>query len=177
MLRPGAAPRPAPPTSTLDSPPDPTESAARVFPLPHVLNARKSFAALALLVVLLGLPRFLVLCTAEGEAPHLDFAHAPGDCCEHAHATGHDEAPTPAEGTAARPAAPHCEHSEFASELAPAPRPLHAPAAPPTVALWTTAPPPLASRADAALRHRAPSTGPPRPGPRWSLRTTTLLLL
>lgn len=146
-----------------------------MFRLPPSLRLARSLAAMALLVLLLGLPRILVMCSEEGEAPHLAFAHAPGACCEHDHERG-DVAP-PDDGTPVLRANPRCEHSELAFECAPAPRPDLAKACPPTTCLGSAAAClVVADNPDDEQRH-APATGPPRPDPRLLLRTTTLLLL
>lgn len=159
--------------AALDCRRSPTESAARLTPLPRIRPTR-CLAALALLVLLFGLPRAFVMCTGGGRS-HVEVAHAAGGCCGHAHNHAR-RAPAPE-----RPAAPEadasCEHSGFVCELAPPPARGKS-SLPPAVALlaaWSwpsfeAAPAPLAAV-------HPPATGPPRPGEHLSLRATTLLLL
>lgn len=132
-------------------------------------------AVLAVWILALGLPRFLVLCEHDGTA-HLEFAHAPGTCCDDgsfglplAAAADDDH-----DGERAL-AFETCSHRELAFEVAPAPR---------TEAPTDVAPPPSLCELDLALPPpardappRPPATGPPRPDAHAALRATTQLLL
>jgi hypothetical protein len=132
----------------------------------------RAVAAMAALVLALGLPRLLVLCTND-HGTHVEFAHAPGACCEH----DHGDAPSPADGGPSLAEHPHCEHTGFAFAVLPAPPPdsHKAPAA--MAWLGTIEVPSFALPAHAEVRTRPPATGPPRPDGRCALRATTLLLL
>jgi len=128
-------------------------------------------ALLAAVVLLLGLPRLLVLCThADGEAS-LEWAHPEGTCC---HApNGSDEPHEP--GPALAPGG-SCDHNSLSVDTAPPP-PNFAPAPPPLEPAFGAAPfVPAEPPANAALR-RPPPTGPPRTDRRAALRSTSLLLL
>lgn len=130
---------------------------------------------MAMLVLLFGLPRLLVLCSDHASPPHVTFAHAPGACCHHDH--GETAAPTPDDGTpAARPHA-HCAHHELSIELATAPRSGPAVTPPTPAVVRGAAEFVLAPRTADERPERAAATGPPRPDPRLRLRTTTRLLL
>lgn len=131
-------------------------------------------AALALAIVLSGLPRLLVLCKDRDGSVHVEWVHEPGACCTtgggHALPSGADG------GLPLLAAAPHCEHHEFAVDLASPGRGVQASAAdaPPLLAVL----PPQCFPAAVPPRTRlASATGPPRPDERLRLRATTLLLL
>ncbi len=151
-----------------------------MFLPPRTLRFCRTVAALAMLVLLLGLPRWLVSCSGgDVHGPsHIEFAHAPGECCAHGHAHRADVSPPHDHGTLITNATanPNCEHTEFAIELAPVER---TPATAPPLVLG------IAGREHASLGTLAApavtrlpkATGPPRPHPQLLLRTTTLLLL
>jgi hypothetical protein len=143
------------------------------MPLPRSCPTR-CFAALALLVLLFGLPRMLVMCTGGGRL-HVDFAH-PAGCCHCAHA-GVRGAPPPARGERTPVAHAHCDHRPFACELAPPPTPAKTPAPPAPALLAVCAWPALACEAEPRTIVHPRATGPPRPGAQVSLRTTTQLLI
>lgn len=102
----------------LDSSRSPADS-LRVLPNRRALTLACRLAALAVLVLALGLPRFFVLCAHDGEAAHLEFVHAPGACCD---AATQSPADAPADGSPALAAHEHCDHSSLTIEIAPAPR-------------------------------------------------------
>lgn len=143
------------------------------MPLPRPRTLLRTAATLALLVLVLGLPRLLVLCEHECGHVSLTFAHGPGACC-------HEPAPAAADDGHAGPRTrpdDGCDHTELAVDLAPAPRPA-------TKAVPDTAPtcclPPAATPSLPALRappRRPDPTGPPRTDRRSALRATTLLLV
>jgi hypothetical protein len=91
-----------------------------VLPTRSALTLARRLAAMAVLVLALGLPRFFVLCSAGGDELHLEFVHAPGECCDDGDAPSPADAPT--DGRPALAAHDHCEHVALAFELAPAPR-------------------------------------------------------
>lgn len=113
---------------------------------------------MAVLVLALGLPRFFVLCSAGGDELHLEFVHAPGECCDTATPSPAD---APSDGSPALAAHDHCEHVALAFELAPAPR--SSELADDAPALLAIAPLPSAVvRAFAATAFARPAaTGPP----------------
>lgn len=136
-------------------------------------------AVLALLVLSLGLPRLLVLCSHADGSSSLTFAHPAGSCC-HDHTlvpatVDAAHAGTPGGGTQAEPH-DHCNHSELGIELMPAPRPAtYAPPVPTLVGDFVAVGvPPASPRAHPSP---PPATGPPRIDRRTALRATTLLLV
>lgn len=138
---------------------------------PQAHPITRALAALALLVVGLGLPQFLALCQpATGDA-HLTFAGRGEDCC----AAAADASARPAGGTAATADERHCEHTLLGIELDSARR-FVLPAAltlqPPTGGIVAPAPPPAAGD---DCRARPPSTGPPRPERRSEQLVCTIL--
>jgi hypothetical protein len=148
---------------------------------PHAPRVLGALAAIAAVVLLLGLPRLLIRCTTGDGDVRIEFAHAEGTCCAHDHApvdgsaTG---AATPARGASAPSAAPHapCEHEELGIELAPPARNGVVPVPPcadGAVVPWAAPAPRAVPRATRA----PPATGPPRPDARAHLRASTLLLL
>lgn len=94
-----------------------------MVPTRSALTLARRLAALAVLVLALGLPRFFVLCSAGGDELRLEFAHAPGECCDE---DDDDEAVRPVEaptdGSPALAAHEHCEHVGLTIEFTPAPR-------------------------------------------------------
>lgn len=112
-----------------------------------------------MLVVALGLPRFFVLCSAGGDALHLEFAHAPGACCEPSDERRGDGSTTP--GGEWTPAPASCEHVELAIELAPAPRGGDVESTTTPTLLAVTPLPLPGAFADAVTNARPPATGPP----------------
>lgn len=102
----------------LDSSRIPADS-PRVLPTRSALTLARRLAALAVLVLALGLPRFFVLCSAGGDELHLEFVHAPGACCDAAMPAPAD---APTDGSPALAAHEHCEHVGLAIEIALAPR-------------------------------------------------------
>ncbi len=129
-------------------------------------------------IVVSGLPRLLVVCSAGDGRAHVEWLHAPGACCEHDAA--HGGGPSRDDGVQgdqdALAANPHCEHLGFASELG-APPKGGTPTAAAAAAAWL--PPTVAVVAPPTTLRRGPpqATGPPRPDGRLRLRATTLLLL
>ena len=134
--------------------------------------------ALAMAVVLSGLPRLLVVCSNSEANWHVEWVHAEGDCCEHDHASASHEAP----GDPLAPTAPRatgnfeCEHLEFAAELSTPPHVVKF-AATAALTAWLDAAQFTDSRAPSDRRRHPSATGPPRPDDRLRLRATTLLLL
>lgn len=129
-----------------------------MFPTGQLLTLARWLAAAALLLLALGVPRFFVLCSHGGDTLDLEFAHAPGSCCE---AQDDGRAPTTPPPGGALAAAAHCEHVALTIEQTPAPR---APDVAAAVAPGFAAVSPLlAAHADATPRRdrRAPATGPP----------------
>lgn len=110
-----ASPARCPP---LDSSPIAADSPC-VLPTRSALTLARRFAALAVLVLALGLPRFFVLCSAGGDELHLEFVHAPGECCDRATPSPAD---APTDGWPALAAHEHCDHVGLTIELTPAPR-------------------------------------------------------
>ncbi len=131
----------------------------RVLPTRATLVLARRLAALAMLVLALGLPRFFVLCSAGGDSLHVEFVHAPGACCAPDAASELAAMPTPV--GALTPAPESCDHVEFATDLAPAPRSGDAAAAaPPALLAVLPLPAPAAPRESPAAT-RPPATGPP----------------
>jgi len=102
----------------LDSSRIPADSPG-VLPTRSALTLARRLAALAGLVLALGLPRFFVLCSAGGDELHLEFMHAPGACCEAAMPALAD---APTDGSPALAAHEHCDHVSLTIEITPAPR-------------------------------------------------------
>ena len=129
-------------------------------------------AALAACVLVLGLPRLLVACTNDEDGAHLEWHHAPGDCCAHDHGTraGGDVGG----GAPCAEALETCEHAHFAVELGPVPRADVAPLPPPQLVAVLT-PLPAGATARREGRFHAQATGPPRRDAPVRLRSTTLL--
>lgn len=131
-------------------------------------------AALAMAIVLSGLPRLLVLCTSHDGHVRVEWVHEPGGCC--AAGDGHVLPVDSDDGLPLLADAPHCAHREFAVDLASPGRGVQASAAdaPPLLAVL----PPQCFPAAVPPRTRlASATGPPRLDMRLRLRATTLLLL
>lgn len=145
----------------------------------------------AVLVLGLALPRALVWCHNRDHGLRLEFAHAPGTCCNH----DHEARPTPMRCTCGFVHADRdadsdrdtgsgvagddhgCQHASVCIDLLPAP-PTKTPAAPPPTTLLGCLPPPgFAQVPPRSPANPPPATGPPRPDPRLALRATTLLLL
>jgi hypothetical protein len=93
-----------------------------VLPANRTLTLARRLAALALLVLALGLPRFFVLCAEDGGARHIEFVHLPGECCAAATPAGAQPAPAPSPAPATAPTGGVCDHIELGIDLAPAPR-------------------------------------------------------
>lgn len=140
---------------------------------PRSLTLVRALAALAACVLALGLPRLLVACTSDSET-HLEWRHAPGECCAHEHSF--DVAPDRAPASDLPDASSHesCEHVELAVELGPMPR-HEAPMAPPPALLAVLAPQTAATSARCQRQFHAPATGPPRRDAPVCLHTTSLL--
>lgn len=126
---------------------------------------------MALLVVALGLPQFLVLCQPGAGDVHLTFVASADDCCgDHAGPPG-----LPADGTANGADERHCEHTPLGIELDSARRfvlPTALTDQPPAGVLAPRVPPPVAADGDT---ERPPSTGPPRPERRSAQLVCTVL--
>jgi hypothetical protein len=125
----------------------------------RALTLARRLAALALLVLALGLPRFFVLCAEDGGPRQIEFVHLPGECCAQPSAAGERDARTPAPATA--PTGGVCDHVELGIDLAPAPRAddVAAGVAPAYAAVLA-----LAVADASAAAHKRPSafaTGPP----------------
>src|SRR5688572_30839515 len=130
-------------------------------------------AALAACVLVLGLPRLLVACTNDEAGSHVEWRHAPGECCAHDHEHGASRGEDAPAGTPCT--APHdtCEHVDFAVELGPLPR--GAQPAAPVPALVAVTPRHVATAPQKRPQFHAPATGPPRRDAPVRLRSTTLL--
>lgn len=142
-----------------------------------------------MLVLLLGLPRFLVLCTNDAHGSHVEFAHVSGACCEHDHDHGvggggddggGDDGGHDGDGRGEREPAsapnPLCEHVEWLIDAAPTPR-TAADDAPPPAWLGAAPVPRFVRASETRAVVLPPATGPPRRDRRLLLRETTLLLL
>lgn len=146
----------------------------------------------AVLVLGLALPRALVWCHHGDHGLRLEFAHAPGTCCDHGashglaaprcdcgaqHHDDHDDEGDGDRGSGALRDGSACDHAAVHVELLPTP-PTRAPALPQPGVLSVSLPPPeFVIAAPLAAAATPPATGPPRPDPRVALRATTLLLL
>lgn len=130
-------------------------------------------AMLALFVVGMGLQQRLMICD-HGEGPHLEFRHAPGECCDDvgdASRIGEDQ-----RGGCGPTLDATCEHTSFAVDLAPSPAsPTVVPPLAPNAAATFVATTPTA--ATLTRSHRPPGRDPPWHDPGTSIRTTTRLLL
>jgi hypothetical protein len=93
-----------------------------VLPARCALTLARRLAAVAVLVLALGLPRFFVLCAEDGGPRHIEFVHLPGECCALAMTVGEGPAPAPAPAPATAPTGGVCDHVELGIDLAPAPR-------------------------------------------------------
>jgi hypothetical protein len=163
--------------AALDSPANPTESAARVADRRRFPNFATWLVAAAACVLLFGLPRVLVTCSGgDAGAHHVEFVHAFGTCCDHDHGPAAAPLGTPTRPTTPVVDEPGCEHGSFAFELLPPERSHRGPDVPPPQWLGQFAAPFVRSAA-APHPRTPPATGPPRPDPRHALRQTTLLLL
>ncbi|MFN9757201.1 MAG: hypothetical protein ACK58X_12375 [Planctomycetota bacterium] len=131
-----------------------------MLPARCALTLARRLAAVAALVLALGLPRFFVLCAEDGGPRHIEFVHLPGECCELPSVVGEHPARTHAPATA--PTGGVCDHVELAIELAPSPRSDDVAAA---VTPACTAVQPIAvvaiAAARACLRSGVCATGPP----------------
>lgn len=140
----------------------------------------------AVLVMLcLGLPRFLVVCTGPHCHGSIEFVHASGSCCQDHHEVevdcgehdhGGDDGGDCGEGDAAEPGRCGCTDIAFAIDEGPLPeRVTFEFGDAPVVAVldeWPTYSP--------TEKHAAvlpPATGPPRTDQRTELLATTLLLI
>ena len=128
---------------------------------------------LALLVVSLGLSRFLVVCTGPHCHGAIEIAHLAGSCCDHEH-----EVAAPADELGDQICEGHgqCVDEALGIDIGPLPQQLSSPHSDvacfgpsPTAAFLS-----LWARAVAML---PPITGPPRTDPRTALLATTTLLL
>lgn len=142
---------------------------------------------LSLLVLCLGLPRLLVVCSGPHCHGSIEFVHASGSCCQehhevevgcgaHEHAQGDDDDGDYGEGDAAEPSRSGC--TDVALSIAEGPLPeritfelLDAPATD-LVDSWLVDPP---SAQPATVL--PPPTGPPRTDQRTELLATTVLLI
>lgn len=122
----------------------------------------------ALLVLVTGVQRVLVVCQHGQAAGHLELAHAPGGCDhEHGgHAGDRERAP------AGEPDG--CQDEALPDFLGTAPQPAPQPPSPVLVASLWFLPELPAGSAGARAAPRAP---PPRPPDRLALRQSVLLLL
>lgn len=177
------------PLTDLDGPPPASESLPPSCPKPLVSHPThrlaRAIACLALCVLGLGLPRFLLLCTPVDGVTHLEFALRPDGCCaDHDHAGPHDPAATePAadHGSRGQPdavaaASPcDCEHTELGTELSRLPRFVMPDACSqqPLCGLATALD--RFPKGEPEPRLRPPSTGPPRPERRTEQLTSTVL--
>lgn len=155
---------------------------------PHHTELLRLVLLSAVLVLGLALPRALVWCHHAGHGLRLEFAHAPGTCCEHdskrAHAAPpcacgvmHDDERDGDHGSGVVRDGSACDHAAVHIELLPTP-PSRTPALPPPGLLSACLQPPhFVLAAPIAVATTPPATGPPRPDPRVALRATTLLLL
>lgn len=149
-----------------------------------------------LCVVLLlcaGLSQRLVLCTSDDGVTHLEFAHAEGACCAHAHAARQhpgggashavDASSDTSHAADASSDTPHndgdptCSHVAFAIVLQTAPR-RDAVGAPHGPLAHDVPPAPEPPRTPLpAARPRPSNTDPPRPRPFLARHAHTVLLL
>jgi len=88
----------------------------------RALTLARRLAAVAVLVLALGLPHFFVLCAEDGGPRHIEFVHLPGECCALAMTAGEGPEPAPAPAPATAPTGGVCDHVELGIDLAPAPR-------------------------------------------------------
>ncbi len=158
----------------LDCPEDRYESSRGVTSKPCSPSLVRLLAALAACVLALGLPRLLVACTNDDAGTHLEWRHAPGECCAHGHAALVPPERSPAGDVPSAGSHDSCEHVDLAIELAPMPRP-EAPMAPPPALVAVLAPLRAATSAPRRAPFHVPATGPPRRDAPVSLHTTSLL--
>jgi hypothetical protein len=132
-----------------------------VLPARCALTLARRLAAVAALVLALGLPRFFVLCAEDGGPRQIEFVHLPGECCAFAMTVGEQPEPAPAPAPATAPTGGVCDHVELGIDLAPAPRAddVAAAVAPAYAAVQTLAV--LDANADACPRFSTFATGPP----------------
>lgn len=143
------------------------------------MSTTQVLAWAVLLVLSLGLPRLLVVCTGPQCDSQIEFVHASSGCCGHDHDSVEvDDGEVPAEdgGEAIRDG--HGDCVDVALEIGMGPLPQR-------VALDTVSPvclPPAAcfvprSLPALAAEVRPPPAGPPRTDQRTELLASTLLLL
>lgn len=152
---------------------------------PHSPIARAA-AFVALLVMALGLPRLLMLCTHDGGPAHLEFAHSPAGCCsphedewghrelDHRELLGHEDL-----GGHLGVTGGSCEHSSLAFELGTSrqwqlPRELADGGAPAGQLAWLQSIP-AEVWACTPIPRLPPTTGPPRIDRRTERIVTTVL--
>ena len=154
----------------------------------------RAAAFVALLVMALGLPRLLMLCTHDGGPAHLEFAHSPAGCCS-SHADEAETAPVDDHlgsselggselgsselGGHRRGNGGSCEHSSLAIELGTSrkwqlPRELADGGAQAGLLAWLQAIP-AEVWACTAIPRLPPTTGPPRIDRRTERIVTTVL--
>ena len=142
----------------------------------------------AILVVLcLGLPRFLVVCNGPHCHGSIEFVHVSGSCCQdhhevevgcrdHAHDHDDHDGDGRGEGDRAQPGRGGCTDIAFAIEEGPVPErykvDFHDGALVDVVAAWLAFTPSVR-----VATVRPPATGPPRTDRRTDLLATTLLLI
>lgn len=133
-----------------------------------------TLALLALFVVGFGLQQRVILCN-HGDGAHVEFLHAPGQCCDEPTTGATAPGEQPDAGLPTQDA--DCVHTSFAIDLAEVPASPHvvpplAPNVAATFALHDSNAP-----TTAIALHRPPGRDPPRHDRGTSIRTTTRLLL
>jgi len=140
-----------------------------------------------LLMLCLGLPRFLVVCSGPHCHGSIEFVHASGSCCQdhhevevgcgaHEHAHGEDNGGDCGDGETAEPSRCGCTDVAFSIAEGPLPERItfefHDAPAVDVVDSWLAYTP--SAQPDTVL---PPATGPPRTDQRTELLATTLLLI
>ncbi len=151
------------------------------------LQVRQISIWAVLLMLCLGLPRFLVVCTGPHCHGSIEFVHASGSCCQdhhevevgcaaHEHAHGEDDGGDCGDGETAEPSRCGCTDVAFSIAEGPLPERItfefHDAPAVDVVDSWLAYTP--NAQPDSVL---PPATGPPRTDQRTELLATTLLLI
>lgn len=140
---------------------------------------------LVALVLCLGLPRFLVVCSGPHCLGNVEFAHAKGSCCDGHHSDrsiagsgprSHGEAPAPGEDSITAQGC-GCSDVPLAFEQGPLPSRFAGNLGNPETVTCVSAHTAIHAASEVRSVHVPPATGPPRTDSRTALLATTVLLI